>query len=116
LKTLARMRTGAPTGRRWAVLGRMAELGPASESEHDRIGRLAIRLGIDGLVVVGSEARAIRNAADLEGFYGHGDLFAVDDAGQALDVLREHLAPGDVVLVKASRAEGLERVAEGLVG
>lgn len=112
LKTLARMEA---RGRRWAVLGRMAELGPDSASEHDRIGRLAIRLGIDGLVVVGAEAHPIRNGADLEGFYGQGDLFAVDDAAQALDVLAGRLAPGDVVLVKASRAAGLERVAARLV-
>jgi UDP-N-acetylmuramoyl-tripeptide--D-alanyl-D-alanine ligase len=113
LKTLAQMEV---RGRRWAVLGRMAELGPDSAAEHDRIGRLAIRLGIDGLVVVGREARPIHDGADLEGFYGQGDLFTVGDAEEALDVLAGRLAPGDVVLVKASRAAGLERVAEGLVG
>jgi UDP-N-acetylmuramoyl-tripeptide--D-alanyl-D-alanine ligase len=111
LKTLALV---ASQGRRWAVLGEMAELGPTGAAAHDRVGRLAIRLGIDGLVVVGERARPIRDAADLEGFYGQGDLYAVDTVDDAVDVLAPRLRAGDVVLVKASRAAGLERVAEGL--
>ncbi len=112
LRTLVSMHT---SGRRWAVLGTMAELGDASAAEHDRIGRLAIRLGVDGLVVVGREARPLRDAADLEGFYGQGDLYAVDDVDEVGGVLAGRLAPGDVVLVKASRAVGLERAAAALV-
>ena len=112
LRTLAQVDTG---GRRWAVLGTMAELGRASVEEHDRIGRLAIRLGVDGLVVVGPEARPIRNAADLEGFYGQGDLYMVDRAEDVAGVLSGRLRTGDVVLVKASRAVGLERAADDLV-
>jgi len=112
LRTLVQVDT---EGRRWAVLGTMAELGDASADEHDRIGRLAIRLGLDGLVVVGQEARAIRNAADLEGFYGQGDLYAVDDVDEVPAVLAGRLGPGDVVLVKASRVAGLERAAAALV-
>jgi UDP-N-acetylmuramoyl-tripeptide--D-alanyl-D-alanine ligase len=111
LKTLAGM---AVSGRRWAVLGTMAELGAASEAAHDRIGRLCIRLGIDGLVVVGRDAAAIRNAADQEGFYGQGHLYLVDGPGDAVRLLRPRLKPGDAVLVKASRSVGLERVATAL--
>ena len=51
LKTLAALRR--PGGRTVAVLGEMAELGPATATEHDHIGRLATRLGIDRLVGVG---------------------------------------------------------------
>ncbi|HWH31288.1 MAG TPA: UDP-N-acetylmuramoyl-tripeptide--D-alanyl-D-alanine ligase [Egibacteraceae bacterium] len=109
LKTLASMRVA---GRRWAVLGRMAELGDGEREAHDRIGRLCIRLGVDGLVVVGAQARAIRDAADLEGFYGQGDLFLVDAPAEAAELLRDRLAEGDAVLVKASRSAGLERVAD----
>jgi len=112
LKTLAQLRT---EGRRWAVLGTMAELGPTSAAEHDRIGRQVIRLGIDGLVVVGAAARPLRDAADLEGFYGQGDLYFVDAPDQVAGVLAGRLQPGDVVLVKASRAAGLERAAQDLV-
>jgi len=112
LKTLASMTT---SGRRWAVLGPMAELGPGSQDEHERIGRLAVRLGVDGLVTVGDEAARIRAAADLEGFYGQGDLFGVGGVEEAAEVLRARLLPGDVLLVKASRSAGLERVATALV-
>jgi UDP-N-acetylmuramoyl-tripeptide--D-alanyl-D-alanine ligase len=111
LKTLASVTT---SGRRWAVLGHMAELGADSDDQHDRVGRLTIRLGIDGLVIVGQEAAGIRAAADLEGFYGEGDLFGVPGPDQAVEVLEERLRPGDVVLVKASRSAGLERVATAL--
>jgi UDP-N-acetylmuramoyl-tripeptide--D-alanyl-D-alanine ligase len=109
LKTLASARV---EGRRWAVLGRMAELGPDEDAAHDRIGRLVIRLGIDGLVVVGREARAIRDAADQEGFYGRGALHLVDTPEEAATLLRERVGEQDAVLVKASRSAGLERVAE----
>lgn len=111
LKTLATMHV---SGRRWAVLGYMAELGDDAQSAHDQIGRLCIRLGIDGLVVVGDKARAIKDAADLEGFYGQGDLFAVATPDEAADVLRERLTTGDVALIKASRSAGLERIADAL--
>lgn len=110
LRTLARMGQG---GRRWAVLGQMAELGATAREEHDRIGRLAARLGIDGLVVVGNQAGAIGRGAEAEG--GHGERFVVEQTEQAVTLLADRLAPGDVVLVKASRAAGLERVAEELV-
>lgn len=112
LKTLASMET---SGRRWAVLGAMAELGADSDDQHDRVGRLAVRLGIDGVVVVGPEAARIRAAADLEGFYGEGDLYGVDGHDEAVDMLAERLRPGDVVLVKASRSAGLERVAASVI-
>lgn len=90
-----------------AVLGPMAELGSVCEFEHRRIGALAEQLGIDHLIVVGSDhgyvlgaPSIIRNAADLE------------EAGDTLHAIVE---PGDVVLVKASRAAGLERLAIALV-
>ena len=61
----ARWMAGA--GRCIAVLGYMAELGPIAEEEHERIGALVARLGIDVLIVVGSEARPIGLAARREG-------------------------------------------------
>jgi UDP-N-acetylmuramoyl-tripeptide--D-alanyl-D-alanine ligase len=117
LRTFARMRI---TGRRWAVLGRMAELGPTAEAAHDRIGQLAVRLGVDGLVVVADpahpEATAIRTGA-VRGLRGTPpttvDLATDPDA--ALALLESRLRPGDAVLIKASRVAGLERVAEGLL-
>lgn len=110
LRTLVRTTTG---GRRWAVLGEMAELGAGSESAHATVGRLAAELGVDGLVAVGEPAHAVRSGAEEAGFAGD-VLLTVGSPSEAASVLGERLAPGDVVLVKASRAVGLERLAEEL--
>ncbi len=111
LRTLAAVDT---TGRRWAVLGEMAELGPTSGDEHERVGRLAVRLGLDGVVAVGEPAERVRHGAAEEAA-GRGEQRAVDDAQAAAGLLAQRLEPGDVVLVKASRSAGLERLAEQLV-
>jgi UDP-N-acetylmuramoyl-tripeptide--D-alanyl-D-alanine ligase len=110
LKALVRMGRGRRT---WAVLGRMAELGEASAAEHDRIGRLAVRLGVAKLITVGDEARPLHEAARREGMAPEEATFT-RDAGEAAVLLLGELAPGDVVLVKASRAAGLERLAARL--
>jgi UDP-N-acetylmuramoyl-tripeptide--D-alanyl-D-alanine ligase len=114
LQALAWMATEG--GRRgWAVLGEMAELGDDAISEHDRIGRLAVRLDVSRLVVVGTgrSMRAMHHGAVMEGSWG-GEATLVDDADAALALLRHELAPGDVVLVKASNAAGLGTMAETL--
>lgn len=102
LETLAAMRAG----RRYAVLGPMAELGPVCETAHRDMGKLALELGIDGLIVVGVDhgycigaGALVTNAVDIE---------------DAADTLRAVVEPGDVVLVKASRSAGLERLAIAL--
>ncbi|MDQ1712439.1 MAG: UDP-N-acetylmuramoyl-tripeptide--D-alanyl-D-alanine ligase [Frankiaceae bacterium] len=111
LKTLAAAGRGG--GRTWAVLGEMAELGDAAWEAHDEIGRLCVRLDVSRLVAVGPNAKGIHAGAALEGSWGEEAAF-VDDADAALELLRAQLRPGDVVLVKASRAAGLERVALAL--
>ncbi len=113
LKTLAGL-AHARGGRSFAVLGEMRELGEEATAEHDRIGRLAVRLDIDQLVVVGEEARPLHLGASLEGSWGS-ESELVCDADAAVDLLRSRLRPGDTVLVKASRAAGLERVAQALL-
>ncbi len=92
---------GDGTRRTWAVLGRMAEQGDGTGAVHAEIAALAGELGIDRLVAVGT--------ADYPG------AEPAADVGAALDLLRAEAGPGDVVLVKASRAVGLERVADGLL-
>lgn len=111
LRTLVAMGKGRRT---WAVVGEMAELGVESEAEHDRIGRLAARLGVRRLVVVGEAARPALEAARLECMTPE-EAVAASGADDAADAVLREIAPGDVVLVKASRAVGLERVAERLV-
>jgi UDP-N-acetylmuramoyl-tripeptide--D-alanyl-D-alanine ligase len=115
LKALAAIARGrGPGTRSVAVLGEMRELGESSREEHDAVGRLAVRLDISQLVVVGEPARPIHLGACLEGSWGEESVFVTDN-DEALAWLRDHLRPGDVVLVKASRAAALERVAEALV-
>ncbi len=111
LKTLAQI---AIDGRRSiAVLGEMAELGEFADEEHDRIGRLAVRLNIRKLVVVGSAARHIHQAAALEGSWD-GESILVDSPEQAYDLLRDQLRPDDVVLVKSSKSAELRFLGDRL--
>jgi UDP-N-acetylmuramoyl-tripeptide--D-alanyl-D-alanine ligase len=110
LKTLAQISEG---GRSVAVLGEMTELGELADEEHDRLGRLAVRLNVDRLVVVGHGARHIHNAAGLEGSWD-GESLLVEDADAAYDVLRADLRSGDVVLVKSSNSAGLRFLGDRL--
>jgi UDP-N-acetylmuramoyl-tripeptide--D-alanyl-D-alanine ligase len=113
LKTLAQI---TRDGRRSiAVLGEMAELGEYADDEHDRIGRLAVRLNISQLVVVGHRARHIHNAAGLEGSWD-GESVLVGTPDEAYDVLRDQLRPGDVVLVKSSKSAELRFLGDRIAG
>ena len=113
---------GSRIRRSWAVLGEMAELGQDAITEHDRIGRLAVRLDVSRLVVVGigRSMSAMHHGAVSEGAWGSwgadSDKGAVNvaDGDAALALLRAEVQPGDVVLVKASNSVGLGRLAEVL--
>lgn len=109
LADVARERGGAS----WAVLGEMRELGALSTQEHDAVGRLAVRLDISRLIVVGPGARAIHMGAAHEGSWGEESVYveSIDEAIAALAGLKS----SDVVLIKASRSIGLERVAEAVL-
>jgi UDP-N-acetylmuramoyl-tripeptide--D-alanyl-D-alanine ligase len=111
LKTLAAMAAGRRT---WAVLGEMRELGDETVAEHDAIGRLAVRLDISRLVCVGEGTRVMHLGASNEGSWGEESIH-VPDVDAAIALLAEQVGPDDVVLVKASRSVGLERVAEALL-
>ncbi|MBC7591889.1 MAG: UDP-N-acetylmuramoylalanyl-D-glutamate--2,6-diaminopimelate ligase, partial [Salinibacterium sp.] len=113
LKTLAQLSGGQR--RSFAVLGEMAELGDYANEEHDRIGRLAVRLNVKQLIVVGHNARHIHNAAGLEGSWD-GESILVDTADEAYDVLRATVRRGDVVLVKSSNSAGLRFLGDRLAG
>jgi UDP-N-acetylmuramoyl-tripeptide--D-alanyl-D-alanine ligase len=91
----------------------MAELGPISFAEHERLGRLLVRIGVDRLVTVGEAARVIARAAVREGALPE-DVVSYDDPAEAAADVRAHAAAGDVVFLKGSRVAGLERVAEAL--
>jgi UDP-N-acetylmuramoyl-tripeptide--D-alanyl-D-alanine ligase len=94
-------------GRRVAVLGDMLELGPREREHHAELGSYAASAGVEVLIAVGPRA-----AAMLDTFGG--EAHSVPDAAAAAQLASELVAPGDVVLVKASRGVGLEVVAERL--
>ncbi|PZE80044.1 UDP-N-acetylmuramoyl-tripeptide--D-alanyl-D-alanine ligase [Curtobacterium sp. MCBD17_032] len=113
LRTLAQV--ARPGERTVAVLGEMAELGEYSVEEHDRIGRLVVRLGIGQLVVVGRGAMPLHQAATLEGSWDGESVF-IEDVDDAVRALQEIVRPGDVVLVKSSKSAGLRFVGDRLGG
>jgi UDP-N-acetylmuramoyl-tripeptide--D-alanyl-D-alanine ligase len=85
--------------RRVAILGEMAELGQAASAYHRDLGEHARELGIE-VIGVGEAARDYEPAA-----------WAATPA-EAVAIARERIGPGDAVLVKASRAVGLEGIAD----
>jgi len=111
LKALAAMGHGRRT---WAVLGEMLELGSESVAEHEALGRLAVGLGISRLVAVGQGAEPIDEGARDEGSSDQESTW-VRDTDVAYELLRQHLAPGDVVLVKSSRDAGLRWLGDRLL-
>lgn len=103
-------------GRRtWAVLGEMSELGDMSREAHADVGRVAARLGVARLVVVGEAAASIAEGAAGEAGWD-GTAERVPDGDAAVALLRGGLRSGDAVLVKASRVIALENVAVTLAG
>ena len=97
---LAYLRDRAEGRRTVAILGEMAELGPNAPRFHEEVGRETA--GVDVVLAVGELAR------------GYGPDAWVATAGEAAELARELVQPGDVVLVKGSRAVGLEVVAGAL--
>ena len=97
---------GAPGRRTWAVLGEMLELGDDSIHQHDLLGRMAVRMNIKKLVVVGRGAKPAYNSAVLEGSWGD-EAFYVEDVDEARALLQEQLQPGDIALFKSSNGAGL---------
>ena len=96
--------SGLPDGgSKWAVVGGMRELGDTAEAEHAALGPFIDGLALDGVIVVGELARPI--ACERTDTFFH-----CADADGAAIILRERLHAGDIVLLKASRGEQLERL------
>jgi UDP-N-acetylmuramoyl-tripeptide--D-alanyl-D-alanine ligase len=96
-------------GRRVAVLGDMAELGAESERAHEEIGRCAAESGVGQLFAVGKMAPVTARGARQAGLNRVMEFNEVDAAAAAV---KSFLREGDLVLLKASRAARLERIAE----
>jgi UDP-N-acetylmuramoyl-tripeptide--D-alanyl-D-alanine ligase len=100
-------------GRRVAVLGDMAELGAYSDAAHQEVGQRAAELGVGQLFVVGKMAGVMARGARNAGLNRVLEFAEVETAANAV---KQFLKSGDVVLLKASRATRLERIAEVLRG
>ena len=93
-------------GSSWAFLGKMHELGESERESHAEIGRLADRLGIDHLVGVGTDLYSVATE-ELT-------IHSCADRSEAI-AIASHISGGDSLLVKASRAEGLDLLANELL-
>jgi UDP-N-acetylmuramoyl-tripeptide--D-alanyl-D-alanine ligase len=96
-------------GSAWAVLGLMHELGPSGESDHIAIGKLVSELGIDHLVSLTTTAygRGVESGSTTK-------VHELIDKSSILALLGQ-MQSGDVLLVKASRAEHFEEIAQEIV-
>ena len=92
-------------GSAWAFVGKMNELGQTQAPQSAAIGALAVELGIDHLVEI--------NAPEYGEPVGAMVIHQRPTIESAIDLV-EYFAPGDVVLVKASRSQGFEVLAESL--
>jgi UDP-N-acetylmuramoyl-tripeptide--D-alanyl-D-alanine ligase len=108
LRTLAGL---AKRGHSWAVLGLMGELGSHSQEQHDALGRLAVRLDISHLVVVGQNAKLIYMGASQEGSWD-GESVWFPDFSTASEYIVEKVSSEDVVLFKASRSAHFEELCD----
>jgi UDP-N-acetylmuramoyl-tripeptide--D-alanyl-D-alanine ligase len=92
-------------GESWAFVGKMHELGESSTAAHQAIGTLAQEIGIDHLVAIGAPEYGDQNGQMLIHHYA-----SIDECLSMTD----YFSAGDVVLVKASRSEGFEVLAQKL--
>jgi UDP-N-acetylmuramoyl-tripeptide--D-alanyl-D-alanine ligase len=104
-----------PDRRKVFFCGDMRELGAESRAAHEEIGRMAVEADVDRLVCVGPESRATAEAAKKAGL-GAEAVTWVAEAAEAAALAPAMVDDGDVVLVKGSRAIGMERVAEAIGG
>ncbi len=111
---LQALRHLAAGGRGFAILGHMAELGDTSRASHEEIGEFAAQAELAGLIAVGPEAEPMLTGAGRIRSWT-GEALAVPDGDAAFDAVSNQLKPGDVVLVKASRAAHLEGLAAELI-
>jgi UDP-N-acetylmuramoyl-tripeptide--D-alanyl-D-alanine ligase len=108
LETLQRLPCA---GRRVAVLGDMGELGAHSHAAHEEVGRRAAEAGVEQLFAVGKNAGIMAAAARDAGLKSVAEF---EEPVAAAEAVRNFLRAGDVMLLKASRATRLERLAEAL--
>lgn len=100
--------------RKLAILGDMLELGTLAEMAHFEIGELVGDMKMDLLITVGNRSRRIADGAFRKGMDAR-LIIECQTTQEAAKALAEHIRPGDVVLIKGSRAMELEKVANVLI-
>ena len=98
-------------GRKIAVLGPMRELGAEEEREHAALAEPAVAAGVAHLILIGPEMDSTVAALN-----GRIDATRVEDVAAATAALKERVASGDAVLVKASNSVGLAKLVEAMTG
>ena len=109
--TLKSLGAERDVSRRIAVLGTMRELGEHSAALHAGLAPSVLAAGVDRLILIGDELRALDEELD-----GRVALDRVDTVDKATDTLMQLLRPGDAVLVKASNSVGLAKLVERVAG
>ena len=97
----------------FVIMGEMLELGEKSKEYHEDIAKLIHQLGIKNCLIVGQGARPVFNYLQNQGF--NGNVIFTENLDETLLNAKKMINPNDVVLVKASRSIGLERVANAIV-
>lgn len=110
LKAMIAVLRSMPADRRILVAGEMLELGPETAALHAACGKAAAEAGIDLILAVRGQARHIADAAQTAG----AEALFLETPEAAGQWLRDHLLPGDAVLLKASRGVRLERALDVL--
>ncbi len=114
LQALVRIPLPVPSGRRWAVLGDMLELGNTSELLHREVGQSVAELGIDFLVTVGNESRSIGRGAVDKGM-SEDRVWHFATSLEAGLFVQDRLVSGDVVLIKGSQGVRCEKITKELM-
>lgn len=110
IRTLKQLGIGKKTV---AILGEMRELGEISKSAHEEVAALVNKLLIDKVVIIGNGATPIFDYLTKNEYQGN--LYFVENVEKAILQIKNFVEPNDVVLVKASRSIGLERVAQAIL-
>jgi UDP-N-acetylmuramoyl-tripeptide--D-alanyl-D-alanine ligase len=110
IRTLKQIGVGKNT---YAILGEMLELGELSLPMHQEVAELIQKLEIQNTIIIGSGAKSIYDFLSNNGYKGK--LHFVENVEKGIAKAKEMIQPSDVVLVKASRSIGLERVANAIV-
>jgi len=101
-----------PGARRWIVLGDMLELGRTSAEEHEQIGRVVAEHNFDYLLTFGPEAKNIALGAKK---MGQDKIISFDVQDKLIAHLKQHVQPGDLILIKGSQGVRMERVVKALM-